>query len=64
MDSDGGTKTMNTQRSLIIDQGRRGLFVKVSELQFDDAGVYWVGIDKIYADLMTSVHVAVTEGKN
>ncbi|XP_045911452.1 uncharacterized protein LOC123974661 [Micropterus dolomieu] len=64
VDSDGGTKTMNTQRSLIIDQGRRGLFVKVSELQFDDAGVYWVGIDKIYADLMTSVHVAVTEGKN
>lgn len=45
-----------------MDAGRRGLFVKVRELRFDDAGVYWVGIDKIYADIMTWIKVVVTEG--
>nr|XP_019960570.1 PREDICTED: trem-like transcript 4 protein [Paralichthys olivaceus] len=48
-------------RSHIIDGGRRGLIVKVTGLQFDDAGAYWVGIDKIYADIMTSVKLVVTE---
>lgn len=52
------------RRSNMIDRGRRGLFVKVTSLQFDDTGAYWVGIDKIYADIMTSVNVVVTEGKN
>uniref|UniRef100_A0A4W6FKE7 Immunoglobulin V-set domain-containing protein n=1 Tax=Lates calcarifer TaxID=8187 RepID=A0A4W6FKE7_LATCA len=41
----------------ILIAGRRGLFVKVTSLQFDDTGAYWVGIDKIYADIMTSVNV-------
>lgn len=36
--------------------------MKVKNLQFDDTGVYWVGIDKIYADIMTDVRVVVTEG--
>ncbi|XP_040007665.1 uncharacterized protein LOC120803355 [Xiphias gladius] len=48
-------------RSHVIDSGRRGLFVKVTGLRFDDAGVYWLGIDKIYADIMTLVKVVVTE---
>lgn len=48
----------------MIDLNRRGLFVKVTNLQFDDAGAYWVGIDKIYADIMTQVKVIITEGKN
>ncbi|CAK6963744.1 uncharacterized protein LOC121187116 isoform X1 [Scomber scombrus] len=46
---------------IIIDMRRGGLFVKVSHLKFEDAGKYWVGIDKIYADIMTSVNVIITE---
>ncbi|XP_050927341.1 LOW QUALITY PROTEIN: uncharacterized protein LOC108888262 [Lates calcarifer] len=52
------------RRSNMIDSRTRGLFVKVTSLQFDDTGAYWVGIDKIYADIMTSVNVVVTESKN
>ncbi|XP_028265545.1 uncharacterized protein LOC114438415 [Parambassis ranga] len=52
----------NTQRSHIIERiGRRALFVRVTNLRLDDADVYWVGIDKIYADIMTSVKVVITE---
>uniref|UniRef100_A0A8D3BTB3 Immunoglobulin V-set domain-containing protein n=1 Tax=Scophthalmus maximus TaxID=52904 RepID=A0A8D3BTB3_SCOMX len=50
-------------RFLVLDARRKGLFVKVTGLQLDDTGVYWVGIDKIYADIMTSVNVFITEGK-
>uniref|UniRef100_A0A3Q1FML1 Immunoglobulin V-set domain-containing protein n=1 Tax=Acanthochromis polyacanthus TaxID=80966 RepID=A0A3Q1FML1_9TELE len=64
VDSESAAKTKNTHRTQIIDARRRGLFVKVTNLQFDDSGVYWVGIDKIYADIMTSVSVVVTQGKN
>lgn len=38
--------------------------MKVTGLRFDDTGAYWVGIDKIYTDIMTSVNVLITEGKN
>ncbi|XP_035501804.1 uncharacterized protein LOC118317322 [Scophthalmus maximus] len=48
-------------RFLVLDARRKGLFVKVTGLQLDDTGVYWVGIDKIYADIMTSVNVFITE---
>lgn len=41
-----------------------GLFVKVTGLQFEDTGVYWVGIDKIHADVMTRIEVNITEGEN
>lgn len=41
-----------------------GLFVKVTGLRLVDTGVYWVGIDKIHADIMTQVKVVVTEGEN
>ncbi|XP_051805153.1 uncharacterized protein LOC110951913 [Acanthochromis polyacanthus] len=61
VDSKSAAKTKNTHRTQIIDARTRGLFVKVTNLQFDDSGVYWVGIDKIYADIMTSVSVVVTQ---
>lgn len=51
------------RRSHIYDAGRRGLYVKVTDVQLVDSGVFWVGIDKIYADIMTSVRVVITEGK-
>ncbi|CAJ1084542.1 polymeric immunoglobulin receptor-like [Xyrichtys novacula] len=61
VDSEGRANTKSTHRSLVVDARQRGLFVKVTKLQFDDAGVYWVGIDKIYTDIMTSVKVVVTQ---
>lgn len=62
MDSEGRTRSRVTHRTLVVDARRKGLFVKVKNLQFDDTGVYWVGIDKIYADIMTCVSLVVTEG--
>lgn len=47
-----------------MDLRQRGLFVRVTDLQLKDTGVYWVGIDKIHADIMTQVKVAITEGEN
>uniref|UniRef100_A0A8C6L6D2 Uncharacterized protein n=1 Tax=Nothobranchius furzeri TaxID=105023 RepID=A0A8C6L6D2_NOTFU len=63
LDSDGVTKGSYTHRSHIVDARRRGLFVKVTQLQAKDSGEYWIGIDKIYADIMTSVTLKVTKGK-
>ncbi|KAM7411322.1 hypothetical protein PAMA_021356 [Pampus argenteus] len=59
LDSDRVAKAK--ARSHIIDAGRNGLFVKITDLQFDDTGMYWIGIDKMYADIMTSVDVIITE---
>ncbi|XP_070401315.1 CMRF35-like molecule 2 [Nothobranchius furzeri] len=61
LDSDGVTKGSYTHRSHIVDARRRGLFVKVTQLQAKDSGEYWIGIDKIYADIMTSVTLKVTK---
>ncbi|KAJ0036300.1 hypothetical protein NQD34_004977 [Periophthalmus magnuspinnatus] len=57
--ADSETKTR--QRWTVADATRRGLFIKVTGLRFEDAGMYWVGIDKIYADVMTSIEIVVTE---
>lgn len=62
MDSDNLVRS-KTGRVYVVDLRKRGLFVKVTGLQFEDTGVYWVGIDKIHADVMTSVKVVVTEGE-
>ncbi|XP_034393558.1 uncharacterized protein LOC117733782 isoform X2 [Cyclopterus lumpus] len=58
---DSESKTQNTDRSYILDARRRGLILKVTNLQFEDSGDYWVGIDTISADTMTSVNVVITE---
>lgn len=64
VDSENTARTINSHRSHIVDTGRRGLFVKITDLRFDDSGVYWVGIERPYTDVMTSVKVVITEGKN
>ncbi|KAJ4918540.1 hypothetical protein JOQ06_026218 [Pogonophryne albipinna] len=58
VDSEGKTRSTRVH---IVDARRRGLFVRVLDLQKGDSGVYWVGIDRPYADVMTSVRVVVTE---
>lgn len=64
VDSEKRSRTKNSHRSHIVDAERRGLFVKLTDLRFDDSGVYWVGIERPYTDVMTSVKVVITEGKN
>lgn len=63
MDSDFPDRS-KTGRAYIGDLRQKGLFVKVTGLQVEDTGVYWVGIDKIHADIMTQVKVVITEGEN
>lgn len=63
MDSDFPASS-KTGRAYIGGLGQQRLFVKVTGLHLEDTGVYWVGIDKRHADIMTQVKVVVTEGEN
>uniref|UniRef100_A0A3P9H5V0 Ig-like domain-containing protein n=1 Tax=Oryzias latipes TaxID=8090 RepID=A0A3P9H5V0_ORYLA len=59
-DSEGVAKTKYTHRSVVV-QVKRRVFVKVTNLQIDDSGVYWVGIDKPYSDIMVPITLNVTQ---
>uniref|UniRef100_A0A672SWT5 Immunoglobulin domain-containing protein n=1 Tax=Sinocyclocheilus grahami TaxID=75366 RepID=A0A672SWT5_SINGR len=63
MDTDGFTHAAYRTRAQIIDRVSRGLIVYIRDLKLDDSGIYWVAIDKIYADIMTRIQVTVTKGK-
>lgn len=63
MDTDGFSLVKYRKRAQIIDAVSRGLTVHVRDLQLDDTGTYWVGIDKIYADVMLRIQVIVRNGK-
>lgn len=63
VDSDNLVRS-KTGRVYVVDLWKRGLFVKVTGLRFEDTGEYWVGIDKIHSDVMTPIKVVVTEGEN
>lgn len=63
MDSDNIVRS-KTGRVYVVDLWKRGLFVKVTGLRFEDTGEYWVGIDKVHSDVMTPIKVVVTEGEN
>ncbi|RVE70971.1 hypothetical protein OJAV_G00069770 [Oryzias javanicus] len=59
-DSEGVVRTKYTHRSHVVGY-RKMVFVKVTNLQIDDSGVYWVGIEKAYSDIMVSVTLHVTQ---
>ncbi|XP_051518230.1 complement receptor type 2-like [Myxocyprinus asiaticus] len=61
MHTDGFTHAGYRQRAKIIDRFSKGLIVFIKDLQLDDTGIYWVGIDKIYADIMLRIQVTVTK---
>ncbi|XP_051947726.1 CMRF35-like molecule 1 [Xyrauchen texanus] len=61
MHTDGFTHAGYRQRANIIDRFSKGLIVFIKDLQLDDTGNYWVGIDKIYADIMLRIQVTVTK---
>lgn len=63
VDSDNHVRS-KTGRVYVVDLRKRGLFVKVTGLRFEDTGKYWVGIDKIHADIMTPIKVVISEGEN
>ncbi|KAK2885548.1 hypothetical protein Q8A67_016385 [Cirrhinus molitorella] len=60
MDTDGYTHAAHRTRAQIIDSVSRGLIVNIRDLKLDDSGIYWVAIEKIYADIMTRIQVTVT----
>ncbi|XP_065141811.1 uncharacterized protein [Paramisgurnus dabryanus] len=59
MDTDGFSLPNYRKRAQIVDDVSRGLIVFVKDLQLDDTGIHWVGIDKIYADIMLRIQVTV-----
>ncbi|XP_059396867.1 uncharacterized protein LOC132129331 [Carassius carassius] len=61
MDTDGYTQEAYRTRAQIIDRVSRGLVVNIGDLKLDDSGIYWVAIDKIYADIMRRIQVTVTK---
>ncbi|XP_035239329.1 uncharacterized protein LOC118208596 [Anguilla anguilla] len=61
MDTDGFTKRELKGRIQIHDARKNGLFVVMTDLRLADTGHYWVGIDKIYADLMSPISITVSE---
>uniref|UniRef100_A0A3B3SI23 Uncharacterized LOC111855694 n=1 Tax=Paramormyrops kingsleyae TaxID=1676925 RepID=A0A3B3SI23_9TELE len=61
MDTDGYVRAELNNRFKIQDAKRRGLFIQMADLQISDTGVYWVGIDEIYSDIMYRINIRVTE---
>ncbi|XP_050953240.1 uncharacterized protein LOC127155193 [Labeo rohita] len=61
MDTDRYTHYPYRTRAQIIDGVSRGLIVNVRDLKLDDSGIYWVAIEKIYADIMIRIQVTVTK---
>ncbi|XP_065141809.1 polymeric immunoglobulin receptor-like [Paramisgurnus dabryanus] len=59
MDTDGFILPNYRKRAQIVDAVSRGLIVVVRDLQLDDTGIHWVGIDKIYSDIMFRIQVTV-----
>lgn len=63
MDTDGFTTARLKGKARIYETKSRILHIFMRGLQLEDSGIYWAGIDKIYADIMFRIKVVVTEGK-
>ncbi|XP_048874422.1 uncharacterized protein LOC125745516 isoform X4 [Brienomyrus brachyistius] len=61
MDTNGYVRAELNNRFKIQEANRRGLLIQMADLQISDTGVYWVGIDKIYSDIMYRINIRVTE---
>ncbi|KAL4623780.1 hypothetical protein GN956_G18725 [Arapaima gigas] len=60
-DTEGFTKADLRDRIKIQDLKQHGLFIWMANLHIKDTGVYWAGIDKMYADIMYQIHIKVSE---
>lgn len=63
MDTDGFTTARLKTKASIQEQRSKTFHIVMKGLQLEDTGVYWAGIDKIYADAMFKIIVVVTEGE-
>ncbi|XP_073795130.1 uncharacterized protein isoform X3 [Danio rerio] len=61
MDTDGFCDAAYRTRAQIIDRVSKGVIVSIRDLKLEDTGIYWVAIDKIYADLMIRIQLTVTK---
>uniref|UniRef100_A0A8C3HPJ3 Ig-like domain-containing protein n=1 Tax=Chrysemys picta bellii TaxID=8478 RepID=A0A8C3HPJ3_CHRPI len=62
-DTDNFVKSEYNGRLLLLDNKRGDFLVTMHQLVEEDSGMYWCGIQKPYADIMTAVKLTVTEGK-
>uniref|UniRef100_A0A670HY04 Ig-like domain-containing protein n=1 Tax=Podarcis muralis TaxID=64176 RepID=A0A670HY04_PODMU len=54
----------NYENRLTLLDNRKGVFwVTMHQLTEDDSGTYWCGIERPFADIMTSVKLKVNKGK-
>lgn len=63
MDTDGFTTTRLRTKAWIWEKRTKTFHILMTGLQPEDGGVYWAGIDKMYAHIMFRINVVVTEGK-
>uniref|UniRef100_A0A8C3RU03 Ig-like domain-containing protein n=1 Tax=Chelydra serpentina TaxID=8475 RepID=A0A8C3RU03_CHESE len=63
-DTENFVKSEYKRRLLLLDNKRGDFLVTMHQLVEDDSGIYWCGIQRPYADIMTAVKLTVTEGKD
>ncbi|XP_034626520.1 polymeric immunoglobulin receptor-like [Trachemys scripta elegans] len=60
-DTENFVKSEYKGRLLLLDNKRGDFLVTMHQLVEEDSGMYWCGIQKPYADIMTAVKLTVTE---
>lgn len=63
MDTDGFTTSRLKNKARIYQSSFQTFNILITGVQLEDTGIYWAGIDKLYADIMFRINVVVTEGK-
>uniref|UniRef100_A0A452J225 Ig-like domain-containing protein n=1 Tax=Gopherus agassizii TaxID=38772 RepID=A0A452J225_9SAUR len=63
-DTENFVKSEYKGRVLLLDNRRGYFLVTMHQLVEEDSGMYWCGIQRPYADMMTAVKLTVTEGKD
>ncbi|XP_060750576.1 uncharacterized protein LOC132862535 [Tachysurus vachellii] len=61
LDTDGFTTSRLKKKARIYQSGYQTFHILITGVQLEDTGIYWAGIDKIYADIMFRINVMVTE---
>uniref|UniRef100_A0A8C0GED4 Immunoglobulin domain-containing protein n=1 Tax=Chelonoidis abingdonii TaxID=106734 RepID=A0A8C0GED4_CHEAB len=63
-DTENFVKSEYKGRVVLLDNRRGYFLVTMHQLVEEDSGMYWCGIERPYADMMTAVKLTVTEGKD
>ncbi|KAH1171326.1 hypothetical protein KIL84_006944 [Mauremys mutica] len=62
-DTENFVKSEYKERLSLLDNRRGYFLVTMHQLVEEDSGMYWCGIQRPYADIMTAVKLTVTEGQ-